>query len=171
MTIQGILTRAAYLLGAAEGEPGTLLSTSKLLAALDSALAELARSFPVQARCKITLENGEAALPPQVLTPRGLYKNGKRVPLILSDGKLQGESGSYTLVYYRVPMQASQMDQSQVLPLPEDLTLALPFYCAAVYVMGDDPALYNRLMEQYNTKLATALGYRPAAGVEAGGSL
>ncbi len=171
MTIHGILTQAAYLLGATDGEPGDRISTDQLLAALDSALGELARSFPVQARCKITLSQGEAALPEQVLTPRGLYQNGHRVPMEFSEGKLIGPDGVYTLVYYRMPMKASQMEQTQVLPLPEDLSLALPFYCAALYVMGDDPALYNRLMEQYNTKLATALGYRPAAGVEAGGSL
>ena len=33
--------------------------------------------------------------------------------------------------------------------------------------MGEDQALYLRLMEQYNTKLAAALGFRPAAAVEA----
>ncbi|MBQ8600098.1 MAG: hypothetical protein IJ407_01780 [Clostridia bacterium] len=171
MTIRGILTRAAYLLGAAEGEPGIQLSSEKFLAALDSALGELARTFPTQARCKITLSDGEAELPSNVLIPRGLYREGKRFPLVFSEGKLIGEDGIYTLVYYRVPMKASEMEETQVLPMPEDLTLALPFYCAAVYVMGDDPALYNRLMEQYNTKLAAALGYRPAAGVEGGGSL
>ncbi len=171
MTIGGVLTRAAYLIGAEEGEPGNRISKDKLLAALDSALGELARSFPVQARCRITVEQGEAALPETVLIPRGLYCSGKRVPMVLSDGKLLAQDGSYTLVYYRKPSKASELKEADTLPLPEDLTLALPFYCAAVYVMGDDPALYNRLMEQYNTKLAAALGYRPAAGVERGGSL
>lgn len=171
MTIRGILTRSAALLGAAEGEPGILLSSERLLAALDSALGEMARVFPLQARCKITLSGGEAELPAQVLTPRGLYRAGKRAPLIISEGKLLGEDGTYTLVYYRVPVKASEVSEETELLLPEDLALALPFYCAAVYVMGDDPALYNRLMEQYNTKLAAALGYRPVAGVESGGSL
>ena len=68
-------------------------------------------------------------------------------------------------------MVASEEEEETEVLLPEDLALALPFYCAAVYVMGDDPALYNRLMEQYNTKLAAALGYHPVAGVESGGSL
>ena len=171
MTIRGILTRAAALLGAAEGEPGILMSSEKFLAALDSALAEMARIFPLQARCKITLTDGEAELPPAVLTPRGLYREGRRVPLVFSEGKIIGEDGTYTLVYYRIPMVASEQEETTELYLPEDLAMALPFYCAAVYVMGDDPALYNRLMEQYNTKLATALGYRPAADVEGGGSL
>ncbi len=171
MTVRGILTRSAALLGAAEGEPGILLSSERLLAALDSALGEMARVFPLQARCKITLSGGEAELPAQVLTPRGLYREGKRAPLIISEGKLLGEDGTYTLVYYRVPVKASEVSVETELLLPEDLALALPFYCAAVYVMGDDPALYNRLMEQYNTKLAAALGYRPVAGVESGGSL
>ncbi len=171
MTIRGILTRSAALLGAAEGEPGILMSSEKFLAALDSALGEMARVFPLQARCKITLEGGEAELPSQVLTPRGLYRAGKRFPLVFSEGKLLGEDGTYTLVYYRVPMKASEEEETAEILLPEDLVLALPFYCAAVYVMGDDPALYVRLMEQYNTKIAAALGYRPVAGVESGGSL
>lgn len=170
MTIRGVLTRTAALLGAAE-EAGMGLSSEKFLSALDSALGEMARVFPLQARCKITLSGGEAELPAQVLTPRGLYRAGKRVPLVLSEGKLLGEDGTYTLVYYRVPMVASEESEDTEILLPKDLAMALPFYCAAVYVMADDPALYNRLMEQYNTKIAAALGYRPVAGVESGGSL
>lgn len=171
MTIGGVLTRAAYLIGAEEGEPGYRISKDKLLAALDSALGELARSFPVEDRCYIQAEGGEAFLPPDALIPRGLYRNGKRVPLVFANGRVLAEDGSYTVVYYRKPFVASQMAETEPLPLPDDLNLALPFYCAALYVMGDDPALYNRLMEQYNAKLASALGYRPAADVERGGSL
>lgn len=171
MNIGKILARSAALLGAGEGEPGNRIDKKRLLSALDSALGELARVFPVQARCRVEIVDGKGELPASVLTPRGLYQNGKRVPMTFSEGNLIGEDGSYTLVYYRVPMVASEAEEEQVPPLPEDLCLALPFYCAAVYVMADDPALYNRLMEQYNTKLATALGYRPSAGVEGGTSL
>ena len=70
-----------------------------------------------------------------------------------------------------MPPLASEMEEQQTLPFPEDVLRALPFYCAALYVMGEDNALYNQLMEQYNTKLAAALGYRPAANVEGGGCL
>lgn len=171
MTIQAILKHAASLLGAAEGKPEVLPARERLLAALDSALGELARSFPVQARCKITVTDGLAALPSTVLVPRALYCDGKRVPLCFSEGKLLAEDGDYTLVYYRVPPMASELAQTSTLPYPEDILRALPFYCAALYVMGEDNNLYNQLMEQYNTKLATALGYRPAADVEGGGSL
>ena len=171
MNIQTILARSAELLGAGAGEPGNLIDKQRLLAALDSALGELARVFPVQARCKVEIIDGIAELPATVLTPRGLYQSGKRIPMEFSEGKLIGEDGVYTLVYYRIPMRASEAEETQVPLLPEDIRLALPFYCAAVYVMADDPALYNRLMEQYNTKLATALGYRPSAGVEGGTSL
>lgn len=171
MTIQAILKHAAALLGAAQGTPEVLPARERLLAALDSALGELARSFPLQARCRITVTGGAAALPETVLVPRGLFCNGKRVPLCCSDGEIHAEDGSYTLVYYRVPPLASAMEQTAVLPYPEDILRALPFYCAALYVMGDDNSFYNQLMEQYNTKLAAALGYRPAAGVEGGGSL
>lgn len=171
MTIQAILKRAATLLGAAEGTPEGLPARERLLAALDSALGELARTFPLQARCRVNMEGGEAALPATVLTPRALYRAGKRVPLILSEGKLLGEDGAYTLVYYRVPPLASALEETAILPYPEDLLRALPFYCAALYVMGEDQPLYAALMEQYNTKLSAALGYRPAAGVEGGGSL
>jgi len=171
MTIQSILKRAASLLGAAEGDPDAGTRKERLSGALDSALGEISRAFPIQARCKITLENGEAALPEAVLSPRGLYKEGRRVPLCLSEGKLLGPDGSYTLVYYRVPSTVSLMEETTTLPYPEDVQRALPFYCAALYVMGEDNALYNQLMEQYNIKLSTALGYRPSANVEGGGCL
>lgn len=171
MTIQAILKRAASLLGAAEGDPNAMGRKTRLLRALDSALGEIARSFPTQARCKITLTNGECPLPDTVLSPRALYRDGRRVPLCISDGNLLGADGSYTLIYYRVPPLASEMEEQQTLPFPEDVLRALPFYCAALYVMGEDNALYNQLMEQYNTKLAAALGYRPAANVEGRGCL
>ncbi len=171
MTIQAILNRAVSLLGGGAGSPALLPERGRLLAALDSAVGEMARCFPLQARCKVTVTDGAAALPPQVLTPRALFRGGKRMPLILEEGFLHGEDGDYTLIYYRVPPDVTQMEETAMLPYPEDILRALPFYCAAMYVMGDDYALYNRLMEQYNTKLAAALGYRPAATVEAGGSL
>lgn len=171
MTIQVILKRAASLLGAAAGAPEMLPARERLLTALDSALGELARCFPLQARCRISVADGGAELPETVLTPRALLENGKRIPFSLDGKNLIAKEGSYTLVYYRVPPMASEMDETAELPYPEDVLLALPFYCAALYVMGEDHALYNQLMEQYNTKLAAALGYRPAAGVEGGGSL
>lgn len=171
MTIQAILKRAAILLGAADGAPEVLPARERLLTALDSALGELARCFPLQARCKITVTDGEAQLPETVLTPRALFKEGKKVPLYFFDGALIAEDGVYTLVYYRVPPLASAMQETESLPYPEDVLRALPFYCAALYVMGEDRNLYNQFMEQYNTKLSAALGYRPAAGVEGGGVL
>ncbi len=171
MTVQVILKRAVSLLGAADGAPELLPAREKLLAALDSALGELARCFPLQARCRITVTNGSAELPATVLTPRALLHEGKRVPFSLAGRSILAEDGSYTLVYYRVPPMASGLDGAAELPYPEDVLLALPFYCAAIYVMGEEPTRYNQLMEQYNTKLAAALGYRPAAGVEGGGSL
>ncbi|MBQ3084463.1 MAG: hypothetical protein IJC46_03310 [Clostridia bacterium] len=171
MTIQAILNRAVSLLGYSTGAPSLLPERGRLLAALDSAVGEIARCFPLQARCKITLTEGAAALPPQVLTPRALFRSGKRVPLILEEGKLRGEDGDYTLVYYRVPPNVMKLEETALLPYPEDVLRALPFYCAALYVMCEDFSLYTRLMEQYNTKLSAALGYRPAAAVEAGGSL
>lgn len=171
MTIQAILNRAVSLLGGSVGSPALLPERGRLLAALDSAVGEIARCFPLQARCKVTIADGTADLPPQVLTPRALFQGGKRVPLVLEDGKLCGRDGSYTLIYYRIPPDVTRLEETAQLPYPEDLLRAMPFYCAAMYVMGDDAALYTRLMEQYNTKLAAALGYRPAATVEAGGSL
>ncbi len=171
MTIQAILRRAVTLLGAAEGEPDATGRRQRLLAALDSGLGEISRSFPIQARCKITIEDGQCPLPSNVMTPRGLYQEGKRVPLQIEDGKIIGENGRYTLVYYRKPPVASELGEQTVLPYPEDLLRALPFYCAALLVMGEDHNLYNQLMEQYNTKLASALGYRPVAGVESRGCL
>ncbi len=171
MTIQSILKRATLLLGAMEGAPEVMPSRERLLAALDSGLGELSRSFPLQARSRITVENGAGEMPETVLTPRALYGGGKRVPFATDGRTVLAEDGSYTLVYYRVPPVASKMEETAALPYPEDLLLALPFYCAALTVMAEDPALYSRLMEQYNTKVATALGYRPAAGVEGGGSL
>ena len=171
MTIQAIINRAVSLLGGDVGSPALAPERSRLLAALDSAVGEMARCFPLQARCRITVTNGKAALPPQVLTARALYQGGKRIPLILEDGALSAQDGDYTLIYYRIPPDVTQLDETTQLPYPEDLLRAFPFYCAAMYVMGDDQALYTRLMEQYNTKLAAALGYRPAASVEAGGSL
>ena len=171
MTIQAILKCAMVLLGVSEGAPEQAAMCKRLLVALDSALGELARCFPLQARCRITVVGGAAELPAAVLTPRALLRDGKRVPLQLNEGKLMAEDGEYTLVYYRVPPMPSAMDPSSILPYPEDLLRALPFYCAALCVMGEDQAQYLRLMEQYNTKLASALGYRPAAAVEAGGSI
>ena len=171
MTIQAILKFAAVLLGVAEGAVEQAALYERLLSALDSALGELARTFPLQARCRIQVVDGVADLPAAVLTPRALLQKGVRVPLQIEDGKVTAEDGSYTLVYYRTPPMASAMDRSAILPYPEDLLRALPFYCAAFCVMGEDQALYLRLMEQYNTKLASALGYRPAAMVEAEGSI
>lgn len=171
MTIQAILKRAMVLAGISEGLESNASVKERLLAALDSALGELSRCFPIQARCRIKVVGGAAALPATVLSPRALLKEGKRVPLVLNEGELQAEDGEYTLVYYRIPSEASTMEESVILPYPEDLLRALPFYCAAVYAMGEDYPLYLRLMEQYNTKLAAALGYRPAAMVEAGGSV
>lgn len=170
MNIATILARSAELLGVGE-ESRETIDQQRLLGALDAALGELARVYPVQARCRLEIINGTAPLPPTVLTPRGLYQKGRRVPMTFSEGSLMGEDGVYTLVYYRIPMRASEEDPSARPPLPSDICLALPFYCAAVYVMADDPALYNRLMEQYNTKIASALGYRPLADVEGGSSL
>lgn len=171
MTIQSILKRATSLLGTAEGAPGVMPVRERLMAALDSVLGEMARCFPLQARCKITVRDGTAELPATVLAPRGLYAEGRRVPFSLDGNLLWAEDGSYTLVYYRVPPEASRMDETAELPYPEDIQRAFPFYCAALCVMGDDPALYTKLMEQYNTKLAAALGYRPQASVESGGTL
>ena len=171
MTIQAILKCAAVLLGVSEGAAEQTAVYERLLIALDSALGELARCVPLQARCKITVVGGKAALPAAVLTPRALLRDAKRVPLQFDEGMLIAEDGVYTLVYYRVPPMASAMDRSAILPYPEDLLRALPYYCAAFCVMGEDQALYLRLMEQYNTKLAASLGYRPAAAVEAEGSL
>lgn len=171
MTIQAILKCAAVLLGVPEGAAEQAAVYQRLLTALDSGLGELARCFPLQARCRIKAVDGAAELPAAVLTPRALLRDGKRVPLQLEDGRLLAEDGEYTLVYYRVPPMASAMERSAVLPYPEDLLRALPYYCAAFCAMGEDQALYLRLMEQYNTKLAAALGFRPAAAVEAEGSL
>jgi len=171
MTIQAILNRAVSLLGGGIGSPALLPERGRLLAALDGAVGEMARCFPLQARCKLTMVDGKASLPPQVLTPRALFQRGKRCPLILEEGQLRGQDGDYTLIYYRIPPDVTQLDETAQLPYPEDVLRAMPFYCAAMYVMGDDYALYTRLMEQYNTKLAAALGYRPAASVEAGGCL
>lgn len=171
MTIHAILRRAVTLLGAAEGEPDATGRRQRLLAALDSGLGEIARVFPVQARCRVEIKGGSCLLPKNVMTPRGLYRAGKRVPLILEEGRLKGEDGSYTLVYYRVPPVASELSEQAELPYPEDLLRALPFYCAALLVMGEDQNLYHQLMEQYNTKLSAVLGYRPVAGVESRGVL
>lgn len=172
MTIQSILNRAAALLGTAEGMPSVMPSEARLLEALDSALGELARCFPIQARSRITVQNGTADLPSTALTPRGLYAGGHRAPFTVEEGKIRAEQdGDYTLVYYRVPPVASDLPETATLPFPEDLLHALPFYCAGLVVMGEDPSLYTRLMEQYNTKVAAALGYRPVAGVEGGGCL
>ncbi len=171
MTIQSVLKRAALLLGTAEGAPEGMPSRERLLAALDSALGELSRSFPLQARSRVTVENGVGELPATALVPRALYGSAGRVPFTVEERDLCAEDGSYTLVYYRVPPVASQLEETAQLPYPEDLQLALPFYVAALTVMAEDPVLYGRLMEQYNTKVATALGYRPAAEVEGGGSL
>lgn len=171
MTIQSILKRATLLLGAPTATPELLPARDRLLAALDSAVAELGRCFPIQARCRITSQEGHAPLPATVLSPRGLYQAGKRVPLRIEEGQVAAPDGDYTLVYYRTPPVPSTMEETDCLPYPEDLQMALPFYCAALCVMGEDYALYTRLMEQYNTKLAAALGHRPAAGVEAEGSL
>ena len=171
MTIQAILKCAAVLLGVPEGAVEQNAVYERLLSALDSALGEMARCFPLQARCRVTAVDGAAELPAAVLTPRALLRAGKRVPLQFNERELIAEDGDYTLVYYRVPPMASAMDRSAMLPYPEDLLRALPFYCAALCVMGEDQALYLRLMEQYNTKLAAALGYRPAAAVEAEGSI
>ena len=110
-------------------------------------------------------------MPATALIPRALCGGGKRYPFEVDGRNILAEDGRYTLVYYRVPPEASKMEETAELPYPEDLLLALPFYCAAMLVMAEDPTLYGRLMEQYNTKVATALGYRPAAGVEGGGSL
>lgn len=171
MTIQEILKRALHLLGTAEGAPALLPTRVRLLEALDSAVGELARVFPLQARCRLDFADGEAPLPETVLSPRVLLKEGKKCPIILSEGRLLGEDGPHTLVYYRVPPLASEMEETAALPYPEDILRALPFYCAALCVVAEDPNLYSRLMEQYNTKLAAALGHRPAAGVEGGGCL
>ena len=171
MTIQAILKRAMVLAGIPEGSVSADSAKERLLAALDSALGELSRCFPIQARSRIKVAGGSIVLPATVLSPRALLREGKRIPLVVNEGQLLVEDGEYTLVYYRVPPEASTMDESVVLPYPEDILRALPFYCAAVYAMGEDYPLYLRLMEQYNTKLASALGYRPAAIVEAGGSV
>lgn len=171
MTVHNVIKRAETLLDLRAGESGGSARREKLMQALDTALCELARVFPVQARCRVDIAEGEAPLPPRAMVPRGLYQNGKRVPLVVQEGKLVGKDGTYTLVYYRVPPKATEEPLSYRLPFPADLCAALPFYCAAVCVMAEDPALYNRLMEQYNTKLAAALGYRPAAAVEGGGCL
>lgn len=171
MTIQAIMQRAASLLGAAVGEPDAVGRRQRLLAALDSGIGELSRCFPIQARCRITIEDGKCPLPAQVMSPRGLYKEGRRVALRVEEGCLVGADGSYTLVYYRNPPIPSEMGEGERLPYPEDLLRALPFYCAALLVMGEDPSLYQQLMEQYNTKLSAALGYRPVASVESRGSL
>ena len=171
MTIQAILKCAAVLLGVPEGAVEQNAVYERLLSALDSAMGELARCFPLQARCRITVANGATELPAVVLTPRALLRDGKRVPLQLEEGQLLAEDGEYTLVYYRIPPMPSAMDRAEMLPYPEDLLRALPFYCAALCVMGEDQAMYLRFMEQYNTKLAAALGYRPAAAVEAEGSI
>lgn len=171
MTIQAIMQRAVSLLGAAVGEPNATGRRQRLLAALDSGIGELARCFPLQARCRVTIENGKGPIPAQVLSPRGLYKEGRRVPLQIEEGFLRGADGSYTLVYYRNPPVPSEMGEQERLPYPADLLRALPFYCAALLVMGEDPALYQQLMEQYNTKLSAALGHRPVATVESRGSL
>lgn len=171
MTIQAILKRAVDLLGASGGTPESMPVREQLKAALDSALGELARCFPLQARRRITVSGGEADLPDMVLTIRALFQNGKRIPFSVADGRLLAEDGAYTIVYYRVPPLASEMEETETLPYPEDVLRALPFYCAALYVMGEDSSLYAQLMEQYNTKLAAALGYRPAADVEGGGCL
>lgn len=171
MKIQSILKRAALLLAAPEGSPELLPAKARLLMALDSALGELARVFPIQARCRILVSNGSAPLPPKVLSPRALLKEGRRFPLQIEEGQLIAPDGEYTLVYYRVAPIASEMEADAELPFPEDLLLAVPFYCAALCVMGEDDSLYAQLMEQYNTKLAAALGQRPVAGVEARGTL
>ena len=171
MTVKALLKRASLLLGAAEGEALVMPSRERLLAALDCAVGELARVFPLQARSKITVENGAGELPETVLVPRALYGDGKRIPFTIEGRTVRAADGRYTLVYYRIPPVPSGMGEEETLPYPEDLQLALPFYCAALTVMAEDPALYARLMEQYNTKIAAALGYRPAAGVEGGGSL
>lgn len=171
MTIQGILKRASLLLGGMEGAPEGMPSRERLLAALDSGLGELSRCFPLQARSKITVQNGVGEMPATALIPRALCAGGRRHPFSVDGRNILAEDGRYTLVYYRVPPEASKLEETAELPYPEDLLLALPFYCAALLVMAEDPTLYARLMEQYNTKVATALGYRPAAGVEGGGSL
>lgn len=143
----------------------------RMLTALDSVIGELARTFPIQARCRLKFQDGEAELPDTVLTPRALLREGRRVPLVLNEGRLLAPDGDYTLIYYRKPPAASAMGENEELPYPEDVLRALPFYCAALCVMGEDNSLYNQLMEQYNTKLSAALGYRPVAGVENGGRL
>ena len=171
MTVQSAIRQAELLLNCEEGDAALPALRTKLLNALDTALCELARVFPVQARCRVDLVEGEAPLPPRALVPRGLYQKGKRVPMVIQEGKLVGEDGTYTLVYYRTPPKASEGTPAMQLPYPEDLCAAVPFYCAAVCVMAEDPAFYARLMEQYNTKLSAALGYRPAAAVEGGGCL
>ena len=113
MTIQAILQRAVSLLGAAEGEPDATGRRQRLLAALDSGIGEIARSFPIQARCRVTLEEGKCPLPAQVMSPRGLYKEGRRVPLRIEEGFIVGQDGAYTLVYYRNPPIPSEMGEGE----------------------------------------------------------
>ncbi len=171
MNIQTIIDRAVSLLDNVEIEFEWEDRRNRLMDGLDSGLHEIARIFPVQARCRIDVENGAADLPEQVLVPRALLCGGKRVPLLVEEGRILAEDGSYTLVYYRKPPTVRETDLNQELPFPADILSAMPFYCAAVCIMGEDPNLYGRLLEQYNTKIAAALGYRPAAKVEGGGSL
>ncbi len=171
MNIQTIIDRAVSLLDNAEIDFEWEERRNRLMDGLDSGLCEISRVFPVQARCRIRVENGTADLPEQVLVPKALIHGGKRVPLLVEEGKILADDGPYTLIYYRKPPAVHQTDPDQELPYPADILSAMPFYCAALCVMGEDPNLYSRLMEQYNTKIAAALGYRPAANVEGGGSL
>ncbi len=171
MNIQTIIDRASALLDNVEVEYELEDRRARLLDGLDSGLCEIARIFPLQARCRIRVEEGSALLPEQVLVPRALMRQGKRMPLVVEEGRVLAEDGEYTLIYYRKPPAVHRTDPERELPYPADLLTAMPFYCAALYVMGEDPNLYTRLMEQYNTKLSAAVGYRPAASVEGGGVL
>ncbi len=171
MNIQKIIDCASLLLDNVEIEFEQEDRRSRLMDGLDSGLCEIARIFPLQARCRVQVKDGFAPIPSQVMVPRALLAGGKRIPFSVEEGNLVAKDGDYTLIYYRKPPRGHQTDPQQELPYPPDLLSAMPFYCAALYVMGDDPAHYARLMEQYNTKLSAALGYRPAANVEGGGVL
>ncbi len=157
MTLASLKERVLALLDERAGTVAGDRFLSKINLFTDMAQREAALAVPIISAEEIDVENGVARLPDNVCTAMGLYKNGKSVPFYQMGNSILADDGQYTLEFSAYPdeIRADSPD-STPLSVCDAAAQALPFYVAALCVMGEDAAQYQTLLEHYSARLEGA---------------
>ncbi len=158
MTLKKAKEKALALLGVTPTSPAGLRYLTNMNLFFDMAQLEVIRAVPIVRYMRLDVRGGIGHMPMGAITAIALTDGQKSVPFTQIDGGILADDGSYMLEYTALPNEItnSSPDES-VFEVSEALASALPFYAAALCVVGEDESLYRTLMGHYNARVEGAV--------------